>query len=598
MSWGRTMLSKTTTSFLSSADRLQGKLPQASVGASPAGDGAFDRLQGKLLQGLLCLLPSVVLAAPEAGSVLQQLEPRPAAPAFKASNLQTPQAPTPSAAEAGGPVLHVNAFELEGATLLSTEVLKGALVGFVNRDLSLTQLQEAAWVVTQTYREAGWLVNAFVPPQEIEQGRVRIQVVEARLGQVLLDIQPGVRIEGPQILALVQGQIQSGEPLSLARVDRALMLIDELAGVRAAASFAPSQTEGATDLVLVIGGGKPVDLSASLDNQGARSTGVQRQSTNLGFNSMLGMGDLLTVNLVNTDGSTYQRAAYSLPAGNQGLRVGVHSADMNYAFAWNNTPIAGFARNRGLDLSGPWLRSASSRWSWSLSTDHKRLQNSANEAVTSDYRIDVARAALNGSWQDSALTLAQNSLGITLTDGQVHNPADTTGVHGRFRKINLTYNREQGITDSLRGFVQAQTQSASRNLDSSEKLFLGGATGVRAYPANEVGGVSGYAATLGLRQRLDQGFALSAFVDWGRVSLCREELNACLKDKAGGGKEPAAQALQGHGLSLAWQNEQGLDLSATWSRRRGHHPNPDANGLDSDQTRVIHRLWLSAAVRF
>ena len=586
MSRGRSMLFKTVALFLSPA------------GASLVDHGLRHRLQGKLLQGLLWLVPAVALAAPDAGSVLQQLEPRPAAPAFKVPSLQTPQAPTASAEDAGGPVLHVQAFELEGTTLLDADLLQRALAGFVNRDLSLTQLQEAAWVVIQTYREAGWLVNAFVPPQEIEQGRVRIQVVEARLGQVLLDIQPSVRIEGAQILALVQGQIQSGEPLNLARVDSALMLIDELAGVRAAASFAPSQTEGATDLVVVIGGGKPVDLSFSLDNHGARSTGARRLSTNLGFNSMLGMGDLLTVNLVNTDGSTYQRAAYSLPVGNQGLRVGLHSADMNYVFAWNNTPIAGFARNQGLDLSGPWLRNASSRWSWSLSTDHKRLQNSANEAVTSDYRIDVARAALNGSWQDSALTLTQNTLGITLTDGQVHNPADITGVHGRFRKINLTYNREQGITDNLSGFVQAQTQSASRNLDSSEKLFLGGATGVRAYPANEVGGASGYAATLGLRQRLDRGLTVSGFVDWGRVSLCREQLSDCLKDKAGGGKEPAVQALQGHGLSLAWQNEQGLDLSATWSRRRGHHPNPDANGLDSDQTRIINRLWLSAAVRY
>ena len=138
------------------------------------------------------------------------------------------------------------------------------------------------------------------------------------------------------------------------------------------------------------------------------------------------------------------------------------------------------------------------------------------------------------------------------------------------------------------------------NLDSSEKLFLGGVNGVRAYPANEVGGASGYVAAFGLRQRLDHGFTLSGFVDWGRVNVCHNMLDVCLKNAASGagGQELATQALHGQGLSLIWQTEPGLDFSVTWSRRRGQHPNSDANGLDSDQTRVINRMWLSATVRF
>jgi hemolysin activation/secretion protein len=554
----------------------------------------------QLILSLLLVLSVLAHAAPDAGSVLQQLEPRPVAPSLKAPNLQTPQAPTPSAEGGGGPVLHVRAFRIDGATLLSSEVLQKALAGFVERDLSLTQLQEAAWVVTQTYREAGWLVNAFVPQQEVEQGQVRIQVVEARLGQIHVDIQPDVRIGEQQIRDLVLAQIQSGQPLSLARVDHALMLIDELAGVLSSGSFAPSQTEGATDLVILVGGGKTVDTQLSVDNHGARTTGENRRSASFNVNSLMGIGDQLNIHLIDTVGSSYRRAAYSLPIGRQGLRVGLHASEMNYNFVWSFMPISGLARSSGLDLSGPWLRSTTSRWSWSLVTDNKQLQNSSNDAVTSDYRIDVARAALNGSWQDNSFSLAQNSLVVTVSSGKVNNPADTTGVHGSFNKLNLAYNREQDITGRLSWIAQAQTQHATRNLDSSEKLFLGGVYGVRAYPANEVGGASGYLATLGLRQRLDQGFTLSGFVDWGRVNVCHNMLDVCLKSasSSASGQEPTTQALQGYGLSLAWQTEAGLDFNATWSRRLGHHPNPDANGLDSDQTRVINRVWLSATLRF
>lgn len=553
---------------------------------------------GQRLMPMLLALPLVAAAAPDAGSLLQQLEAAPVVPAVRAPSLKTPPAPTPPAGASAGPVLHVKAFRFEGATLMSAQVLQGALSGFTGRDLSLTQLQEAAWVVTQTYRQAGWLVNAFVPQQEIEQGQVLIRVVEARLGQIHVDVQPHVRIDARQIRDLVLARIQPGQPLSLRDVDHALMLMDELAGVGVSASFAPSQTEGATDLVVMVGGGKTVDMQLSRDNHGARSTGQNRLSLQFNFNSVLGMGDLLGLSLVDTEGSNFRRASWSLPLGKQGIRWGVHSSDMRYAFVWNGMPLAGSASATGLDLSAPWLRSPTQRWSWSLTTDHKRLQNRANDAVTSDYAIDVARAGLNGSWQDVRFGPAQSSVAITLSSGEVKNSADTTGVKGHFNKLNLAFNREQSLTGSLSWYVQAQTQSASRNLDSSEKLFLGGASGVRAYPANEVGGATGHATTLGLRQRLGNGLTLVAFADWGRVSMCRDQLAACLRDKAAGGKEAAVQSLQGHGLTLTWHTEPGLDFAATWSRRRGHHPNPDVNGLDSDQTRVIDRLWLSATVRF
>jgi hemolysin activation/secretion protein len=540
----------------------------------------------------LSVMPQQALAAPDAGAILQQLESRPA-PALQAPALKTPEVPTPADGPPAGPVVRVNAFRIEGATLLSPQTLQTALTGFVQRDLSLTQLQEAAWVIIQTYRQAGWLVNAFVPQQEIETGVVLIQVLEARLGQVKVEIQPSVRIDAEQIQRMVQAQVQAGQPLNVDAVDRALMLMGELSGVVASGSYAPSQTEGATDVLVLVGGGKPVDVQFSLDNHGARSTGAQRTSLGINFNSVLGLGDQFNVNLINSEGSSYQRAAVSVPVGDQGLRLGMHSSEMHYGFDWNSTAISGMARTWGADVSGALLRSPGQSWSWSVSTDQKQFQNLANEAISSAYRIELARASVSGSWQDSLLSAAQSSLSVSLTSGQVNNPADTTGVDGHFNKLNLSYSREQSLGGSLSAFVQAQSQSASGNLDSSEKLYLGGPSGVRAYPVNEVGGATGFALTTGLRQRLGQGWMASGFADWGRVSVCRSQLQACLRSG-----QPNVQSLQGLGASMQWQTEPGLTLNATWSHRRGSNPLANAAGQDSDQTRVINRLWLSAAVSF
>ncbi len=69
------------------------------------------------LAAWLLAVPALALAAPDAGSILQQLEARPGG-LLVAPRLKTPQVPTPPAFDQGGPVVRVNAFRIEGATLL------------------------------------------------------------------------------------------------------------------------------------------------------------------------------------------------------------------------------------------------------------------------------------------------------------------------------------------------------------------------------------------------------------------------------------------------------------------------------------------------
>ena len=102
---------------------------------------------------LLAALPIWGWAAPDAGSVLQQIEARPGG-LISSPKLQTPQVPTPPAAGQDAAVLRVNGFRIEGNGLVDAQTLQDALKGFTGRDLSLTQLQEAAWVLVQTYRQA------------------------------------------------------------------------------------------------------------------------------------------------------------------------------------------------------------------------------------------------------------------------------------------------------------------------------------------------------------------------------------------------------------------------------------------------------------
>ncbi|MCX7178390.1 MAG: BamA/TamA family outer membrane protein [Proteobacteria bacterium] len=128
-------------------------------------------------------------------------------------------------------------------------------------------------------------------------------------------------------------------------------------------------------------------------------------------------------------------------------------------------------------------------------------------------------------------------------------------------------------------------QLASKNLDSSEKFYLGGSSGVRAYPASEGGGAEGHLLTLELRWRLPEGITLTAFHDNGRVTVNRH--NDYI-----GAATPNVISLRGSGLALAWQTSSGLNLKLTWARRQGSNPNPTASGNDQDGSLKDNRLWL------
>ena len=581
------------------------------AGTAPCGSGALAAKNVRaLLTSLLAAMPALALAAPDAGSVLQQLEARPGGN-LVAPKLKTPQVPTPPAADHSGPVVRVNAFQIEGPTLLSPITLQSALKGFTGQDLSLTQLQEAAWVIVQTYREAGWLAHAFVPQQEIEGGVVKLRVLEARLGQVRIDF-PEDRLPRERIQAMASAQLRAGDNLNLQQVDRLLLLLDDMPGVVATASFAEGSEAGSTDVLIALGLDKAIDANITADNFGSVSTGSNRISASVSVNNPAGWGDALQLQAVATDGSRYGRLAYTLPVGLQGVRVGAHASDMRYHLVGSFAALqaSGSAQSWGADLTAPLIRQPERNLSAQLSTDRKRFDNlalantGASEATTvSKYQLDVLRAGLTGNWLDQLITPAQNTASLQSSWGKVdltNSPNATADANaaktaGAFRKLNANYNREQSLTGQTSWYLQAAAQWANRNLDSSEKIYLGGATGVRAYPSNEAGGSSGATLTTGFKHRLNEAFTLNAFADWGRIQVYKNNLNA-----AGSAISTVnTQSLQGTGLTLSWRSLQGHELAATWSRRSGQNPAANTStGADSDGTRTLNRLWLSAALNF
>jgi hemolysin activation/secretion protein len=521
----------------------------------------------------------------DAGSLLRQTERDLVAP------LPTPSGQPPAigptrATNPNEASVRVHGFKLIGNTLLSTEQLRIDLAPFTDRVMTLSQLKQAADAVTTSYREAGWAVRAFLPQQEIKDGIVTIQVVEAIFGGVSLHGEEPRRVEATRLLRMAQDQLDTGKPLNTHRLDRVLLLLDDLPGVSITGHLMQGQREGETDLVLMAADDKLLSGNGSVDNQGSLRTGADRLSVNLSVNSPTGMGDALLINGMKAQGMNYQRWAYTLPAGTDGWRWGVHQSNLTYRvisdeFASLNP--YGTATTMGLDLSYPLLRSLMQNINLALSYDDKWFDNTSN-SVTSSYGIKAYNATLGWQQMDGWHGGGTSNASLGLTNGQKTNEA-------AFTKINISLGRVQNISTNLTLHASASAQVSTANLDSSEKFYLGGASNVRAYPTGEAGGSMGHSLSAELRQRFDNNLTLAVFYDQGRV---RANVNNNINPPA----NPAAWHLQGAGLSLGWQNKNGVDIKASLAQRIGSNPAAQANGSDNDGTLRRMRAWLAASVTF
>ena len=128
---------------------------------------------------------------------------------------------------------------------------------------------------------------------------------------------------------------------------------------------------------------------------------------------------------------------------------------------------------------------------------------------------------------------------------------------------------------------------ASKNLDTSEKMELGGMYGVRAYPEGEAYADEGYLVTLEARQQLPMPpnmlgqLQAVAFIDAGEVKLNHSPW-------AEGSRR---RHLSGAGVGLYWMRANSFSVKAFYARKLGSEDAtsaPDKSG----------RFWVQAVKYF
>ncbi|MDO9291606.1 MAG: POTRA domain-containing protein, partial [Hydrogenophaga sp.] len=174
-------------------------------------------------------------AVPDAGALQQQID-RERLPRLPAAAPERAAAPEPMRSS-GGAAVTVREFRFAGNTRLSAAELAPAVGPYLDRPVDFGQLQAAAAGVAQLYREAGWVVRTYLPAQDVKNGVITIQVVEAVFGRVVVEGPAPGRMAPAQVVAGFAALLRPGDPLNTQTLDRALLVADDLPGVVVAGSL-------------------------------------------------------------------------------------------------------------------------------------------------------------------------------------------------------------------------------------------------------------------------------------------------------------------------------------------------------------------------
>ena len=180
----------------------------------------------------------------------------------------------------------------------------------------------------------------------------------------------------------------------------------------------------------------------------------------------------------------------------------------------------------------------------------------------------------NWSASYTAGTLALDPASLTL-DAIGHR------TQGGYDKGNLQATRLQSLAENLALNVSLQAQWAGKNLDSAEKMSLGGAQAVRAYPQGEASADDAWLASLELRYGFAPNWQASLFYDAAQGRANHSPIAADTNN---------TRRLSGYGIGLAYSQPGDLSVQMGIAWRDGPRPTSD---IDRSP-----RVWVQAIKRF
>lgn len=473
--------------------------------------------------------------------------PTPAAPAL-------PQTVTPD--ERCWPL---SGTRIGGVTLIDSDKLNARIKPLLAPCMGVGQINHLLATITAIYVEQGYIASRpYLLSAPAAGQSLDIMIDEGYIESIeLADQSLPVSLGGafPHML---------GQPLNLRDLEQGLDQLNRLRSIDLTADIAPGSQPGASRIILRsrTAGQSRWALGLGMDNLGSASTGRDRNSVNLSFDSPLQLNDLLSLGASDTlnQGDRYNRNAslyYAIPYGYWTYSAFASHAEYRAPFKLPSTTLYsnGITDQLSLRADRVLWRDQSRQLSANLQLAHKDV-DSYLENVRLGIQsptLTVAEAGLNLFWLDRAVW----NLDFTYSQGLRWLGADDDANHAvsnlpkaQFRKYRAglsQWRNGQFGAQAWQWQSQLNLQYSPDPLPAIEQLLGTDDSAVRGYRVSSASGASGaiWRNTLRLPLRSDWPLQITP-----RVGLDNGWLKA---DHGAPGQRLSGASV---GLNLGWKNLQ------------------------------------------
>lgn len=460
-------------------------------------------------------LPAIDGVLPPGGTPIPLLAPR-TQPQVGPGRIPAPVRP---AAGIPGSVA-VGSVVFEGATAFPAQRLAQVAGLTPGPAVAVEALEVARAALVSLYRTEGY---AFVTADAVlgADGVLRFTIAEGFISEVRLegDIGPA----GSQVLRFLNRLI-GVQPLDVARLDRQLLLAQDIPGITIRTVLRPAGTSpGALSLVAQISRAA-VSGYLTADNRGARFSGPEQGLAAVQFNSFTTLGERTEIALYYGRGNTqlYGQGSVQAFIGGSGLAVRLYAGrgQARPSGALRGIGYQGDTTVVGAALTYPVIRQRSQTLILTGAfdaIDSEILLDDAPGSTRTLSRDRIRALRLGADWTRFDLWLGEAKPATNTVNFRISRGVDAFGatsgdtpLSGRvgarpdFTRLNLDLSRTQALFSPWAGaLISLQATLAGQwthdVLPISEKYYLGGARLGRGFYAGEVTGDRAVAGSLELQ---------------------------------------------------------------------------------------------------
>ena len=382
----------------------------------------------------------------------------------------------------------------DASAVLTDAELDAIIKPYEGKQVQLNDIYAIVDKINALYNDKGYVTcRAFLPPQTITDGTVKLLLVEGRTGSTIVNNNKYTKTK----YITNRMHLAKGEIANIKQLNKDLLLFNATNSTQLRIMMKAGTEPGTTDYEITAYEPMRDTWTIFEDNAGSDTSGEYRTGLFFNTKSLSGHCDALSLGTVISEGTKAANVMYSRSLGRSGNK-------MNLVYSTNAVEVVkgeyedmikGHANSYAIGFTQPIVVNETTRTE--LSLDYNR-QNSKTDFMPAGTRFNI----VDDSVQDFSLGFAITNYGASHVFYQKHSyvrgysesAPDMSAQNSQnfgFYKFNAMYQKlyKAGQMWSLRADAQ---WSGSEGMVSSRQFYMGGMYSVRGYKENYLGGDGGF----------------------------------------------------------------------------------------------------------